>query len=343
MADPMADAASLKTRSRTRSRRWKVGIVSVLFTAVFLYLLFTQVNLHDVLAAIAGASWKLVLFGFLLYCTSAYLRALRYRVLLQKRVPTRALFAAVTIQTMVINLIPNFIGEFSYLYLVKRLGGIRGGHAFASMVVARLFDLVAVFTLFLVFVFIPKDVSGFMLHVLWIMSLIIFVVLAIFLLLLFTKGRFCDALTRCFRTLRLTRIPMAALLLKKIREMSEALEETKSPRVLLSCFALSILIWLVSFTLAAVLIVASGYNLSFPIVAIGTAFSKLMSVLPVYGIAGFGTTEGFWSLGFMALGVDKGAAIVTGFGVHIFTLLYTLVLGTLFMVTNWSALFRVRK
>jgi len=343
MADPMADAASLKTRSRTRSRQWKVGVVSVLFTAIFLYLLFTQVNLHDVFAAISGASWKLVLLGFLLYCTSAYLRAMRYRVLLQKRIPASVLFAAVTIQTMVINLIPNFIGEFSYLYLVKKLGGVRGGHAFASMVVARLFDLVAVFSLFLVFVFVPKDVSGFMLRVLWIMGLIIVVVLAMFLLLLFTKERFCTALARCFAALRLSRIPMATLLLKKIREMSEALEETKSPRVLLSCFALSILIWLVSFTLAAVLINASGYTLSFPIVAIGTAFSKLMSVLPVYGIAGFGTTEGFWSLGFMALGVDKTTAIVTGFGVHIFTLLYTLILGTIFLAKNWSVLFKVRK
>jgi len=87
------------------------------------------------------------------------------------------------------------------------------------------------------------------------------------------------------------------------------------------------------------LIKAAGYNFSFPAASLGTAFTKLTSVLPIYGIGGFGTTEGFWSLGFVALGVEKTTAIVTGFVYHIFSILYTLIVGITSLLSSWKKLF----
>lgn len=325
------------------SQRWKIAALSILFTFLFLFVLFQQVDVGDVLEALSHASLWLVFLCFLLYIISAYLRSLRYYFLLKKQVSPSILFQVVTIQTMVINLIPNLIGEFSFLYLIKKLGNIRGGHSFVSMVLARLFDLIAVFVLFLVFILIAEDVPVFMIRVLWVFSLVFLLILGLFATFIVTKERFCKGLQRCFAALRLTKITVFSLLLKKVHEMAEALEEVKSPRVLVYCFFLSIGVWLVSFTLAFVLIIATGYYFSYSIVALGTTFSKLTSALPINGIAGLGTTEGFWSLGFLALGVEKAAAIVTGFSVHLFTLFYTLILGLLFMGKNWTKLFLAKK
>lgn len=325
------------------SRRWKIVTLSILFTLLFLFVLFQQVDVSEVLAALSHASLWLVFLGFLLYIISAYLRSLRYYFLLKKQVSPSLLFQVVAMQTMVINIIPNLIGEFSFLYLIKKLGNIRGGHSFVSMVLARLFDLIAVFVLFLVFIIIADDVPAFMMRVLWVFSLVLLLVLGLSVIFILTKERFCRGLQRCFAALRLTKISVFALLIKKVHEMAEALEEVKSPRVLTYCFFLSIGVWLVSFTLASILINAAGYHFSYSVVALGTTFSKLTSVLPIYGIAGLGTTEGFWSLGFLALGVEKAAAIVTGFSVHLFTLFYTLILGFLFMGKNWGRLFLANK
>ncbi len=324
---------------KKQGRQWRIGILSALVTVVFLVFLFRQIDVREVYQALARASIFLVLLGFLLYITSAMLRAGRYYFLLQKAVRLWPLFQVVTIQTMVINIIPNLVGEFSFLYLVKRLGNIRSGQSFVTMILARLFDLLAIFSLFIFFVIIAESVPSFMLRVLWVFSAVLALVLVFFFMLFFMKERLCNSLRQCFAALHLTNIKLFALFLQKIHESAEAAERIKSARTLLSCYLLSLAIWLVSFTNAYVLIKAARYTFSYPVVALGTTFSKLMSTLPIYGIAGLGTTEGFWSLGFLALGADKTAAIVTGFSVHLFTLLYTLILGAFFMVKNRKAIF----
>jgi len=44
-------------------------------------------------------------------------------------------------------------------------------------------------------------------------------------------------------------------------------------------------------------------------------------ILPIKTFGGFGTSEGSWMIGMMALGIDKKIALETGFTIHIISLL----------------------
>ena len=58
-----------------------------------------------------------------------------------------------------------------------------------------------------------------------------------------------------------------------------------------------------------------------------SSFAVFSTVLPIQGIGGFGTMEGGWALGFIAVGVPSEIAVKTGFGFHLIVLLYTISLG----------------
>jgi uncharacterized membrane protein YbhN (UPF0104 family) len=62
---------------------------------------------------------------------------------------------------------------------------------------------------------------------------------------------------------------------------------------------------------------------------LASTFSLLTTILPFQGIGGFGTMEGGWTIGFMLFGMSKDLAIISGFGVHIITIFYFLVLGVI--------------
>ena len=50
-------------------------------------------------------------------------------------------------------------------------------------------------------------------------------------------------------------------------------------------------------------------------------------IIPIQGIAGFGTQEGFWVFAFVPLGVSLDKAISSGFAFHIVMIMYFLILG----------------
>lgn len=70
-----------------------------------------------------------------------------------------------------------------------------------------------------------------------------------------------------------------------------------------------------------------GFDLSYLSIIIGATFILLTTILPIQGIAGFGTTELIWTLVFVSLGLSKNAAIVSGFSYHILVILFFMILG----------------
>jgi len=70
-----------------------------------------------------------------------------------------------------------------------------------------------------------------------------------------------------------------------------------------------------------------NFQLSIFIVILGGTFILLTTVLPIQGVAGFGTTETIWTLVFVPLGLSVDQAIVSGFCYHIVIILYFAILG----------------
>ncbi|MEM2175656.1 MAG: hypothetical protein QXI58_08580, partial [Candidatus Micrarchaeia archaeon] len=74
-------------------------------------------------------------------------------------------------------------------------------------------------------------------------------------------------------------------------------------------------------------------------IVFGSTFATVTTILPIQGIAGFGSFEGGWTLGFILTGFSKDMAIVSGLLFHFIVLFFTLVIGlvaTIFLASSFN-------
>jgi hypothetical protein len=156
--------------------------------------------------------------------------------------------------------------------------------------------------------------------------------LTLVLAFLSTRGDWLVRLpARIARWLGAERRPLGRSLLERATRIAEALRSASAGGRLLVAAATTVPIWLGVFTFYALLGPAMGLpeDLSFSEAIFGASLAMLTNLLPVNGVAGFGTQEGGWLLGFSMLGVPEDVATSTGMGVHIVQLFNVVLLGVL--------------
>lgn len=85
---------------------------------------------------------------------------------------------------------------------------------------------------------------------------------------------------------------------------------------------------------------AFGAQVSFAEAAVGGALVALLLVLPIQGIAGFGTVEVWWILSLQLFGVPLPVAAAAAIGVHVSSLVLSLAVGAISLRATprlWSA------
>jgi hypothetical protein len=146
------------------------------------------------------------------------------------------------------------------------------------------------------------------------------------------RGEWLVALiARALRIAGVARTSWGARLLERGRELGLAIRATRSGGGLAAAALLSFGVWLGVFAFYAVL--ARGFGLpsgiGFPEAAFGSSLAVMTNVLPLNALAGFGTQETGWVLGFGLLGVEHDLAFRTGVSVHLVQLAHVVVLGAL--------------
>lgn len=300
---------------------------ALILTVVLLAVLFSQVDLSDVVATIAGVNPLYLVAGFLLYSCSYFFRALRFHILLNREVELRTLLPIVCVHNMVNSLLPARTGELSYVYLLKKVDGRTTGEGIATLVVARVFDCIAIAVLFLCSLSLISDLPNF------IRDSLIMVVFAVFALvivlggLLYSGRSFLVAIHPLFQTSIMKKIGLRDFLLRKSDEIVDALGHVATTKSTSKVFILTLLIWVSNYVVMYLLI--SGMNIALPlqVTILGGTFILLTTVLPIQGVGGFGTTESVWTLVFVPLGMSFDSALVSGFSYHIIVVGFYVVLG----------------
>ena len=123
-------------------RRWILIAVSVIVSAVFLVLALRDVPLGDVIAVLQQAEPGWVALSFMGLAGTLFTRAVRWRGLVDNRVPLIQAFHILNI-TMLLNLLPLRAGELARSLLATR-SGVPFVTAATSIVVERLIDVVTV-------------------------------------------------------------------------------------------------------------------------------------------------------------------------------------------------------
>ena len=126
-------------------RKW-LTVIGALVTLGALFLAFRGTDLNEVLHVLKGVDhrWTLPVIGGTLL--SIWIRAYRWKVMLEpvKPVTTMRTYSSTMIGFMANNVLPMRLGELVRAYSIGRNSGVSKSSAFATIVVERAFDLLAV-------------------------------------------------------------------------------------------------------------------------------------------------------------------------------------------------------
>ncbi len=305
----------------------KVKILLFIVTIILVVIPLSRIQLTDIVNTLIGIDPRYIVIGLVFYVLTSLFRALRFYILLNKQVRIQDIFNVVCIHNMMNNILPARTGEISYIFLLKKYYDTKAGEGIATLLVARVFDFISISLLFFISVFMIKDLPEIMTKGIWFIF-IIFVLVVVFLsVLLYYSISFLNSARTIFRKFGLEEKRYIDYILRKGTEMVYSFEKIRSIKALSLIFLLSFIILIFNYILVYILLRSMNILLPFQLVIIGATFMLLTTVLPIYGVGGFGTTEGFWILVFVPLGLKIETAIVSGFSYHIIIFLYFLILG----------------
>ena len=136
-------------------RRLGVGVA---VTALFLVLLFFQVDRSEMVSSLADANYLFLAPAVAVYFLSVYFRAYRWRFLLAPitALSTLRLYPVVAVGYMANNLLPVRLGELVRSYYLARREPVPASTALATIIVERVFDgVVLLFVLAVAALFLP--------------------------------------------------------------------------------------------------------------------------------------------------------------------------------------------
>lgn len=296
-------------------------------TAVLLYLLLSQIDPHEIITTLKGIDASCLVGGFILYLLCNIFRALRFHILLDQKIKLFPLFNLVCIYNMMNNLAPMRAGELSYIYMLKKLHNKNAITGASTLILSRIFDFIAIGTLFLASAWMLGDRLGEMKSALIPISLFMLFCF-ILLLVLFYGGEWLIGSFSCARDkMGLGRNATAIHLMTNLKEAVLSMKKLRNGKIAVLTLTASLLIWSANFSAVFLVIKGMHFDIPMPIIVMGSTLTVLSTLLPIYGIAGLGTSQGLWTLVFLPLGIPLDQAIISAFGYYVVQMAYYLALG----------------
>lgn len=319
-------------------------ILSIAISALLLTWLFRQVD-GDLLRQTLSSLHVPALFAFMAFAlTGAWLRAWRYKLLLAPEAIGWVPVMLVTfIRNLFIDLLPARIGSLSYVYVLNARLGLRFDSSASSFVVSVVLDFLTLSPFLIVsLIFVGaggSTASGFGLLALALlflgaMFLILWRIVPLSRLLIKGLGLF-------IRVFRMETRAWAQKALDAGDDTVTALAGIRDRRQYWPLYGLSLLLRATKYGALYSLLFSLLHSHGFILGALspaktilGITGAEFTSILPVKGLAGFGTWESAWALAFRLMDFDPELAVISGIGVHLITNLfeYSLGIGALLIV-----------
>jgi uncharacterized membrane protein YbhN (UPF0104 family) len=326
-----------------------------LISAALLYYLLSQIEVAQLVSTLVNVHLPSLALFVLISAAGLVARSLRYWVLLAGRIRIWPLMLVTLVRNLFVDLLPARIGSLSYVYMVTARYGLPLDEALASFFLAFVFDMVAIAPLLLLALL---AVGGTLPAGGGVLAGLAALLLAGCLVALYLMGPALRLAARFLSVLAsgdsepasspatsatATKAPAprfaAAWLGRLARSLASTADQVDASwrrGVALPVFMISIVVRLCKFgayyCLLHAVLVPHGYTwstLSFPMVFLGVAGAELSATLPVHSLAGFGTYEAAWTLGFTQLGLPTEIAVLSGFATHLISQIHDYGLGLL--------------
>lgn len=279
-------------------------------------------------------AWMFAL-SFSIHLTVYGLRSARYLALIPRarRPGFWSMMSVSAAHNLASYVLPAKSGEATYVLYLKGVCGVPGTVGLASLVASRLYDFAVMCTTLGVATLFLSHGEHWNLPTWSGLSFAGGILLAglAFGVLALRGERVMGPLRLFLRTLRLDRTRAGRKLYDFSHRASEALRQARGDTSVPALLSLTALIWVGVFGFYAFL--ARGFGLPErigPLEAIfGSGLATLSNILPINAMAGIGTQEAGWVLGFGVLGVERDQAFATGLAVHLVQLFNVVAMGVL--------------
>jgi hypothetical protein len=289
----------------------------------------STISLSDVKNTLDNIVPVYIIVGFFLYILTYFFRTLRFYLLLNKEVKIFDLFSIVCLHNFFNSLFPARSGELSYVLLLKKIHNRNLSDGIATLVVSRFFDFFCIGLFFILIVLSLQKISE---SIVITMYFTIFALIGAFIFFILLKEIDSKRGVFIFGFLNNGYIGKNKYLSYFILKMREIYNQVmliskKGGFFILSLILTSMFIWSIQYCMMYYIALSMQINIGLIPILFAVSFTFLTSLLPVQGIAGFGTTEAGWALGFILMGLSHEQAISTGIGFHLILILFFTILG----------------
>ncbi|NQU98257.1 flippase-like domain-containing protein [Candidatus Woesearchaeota archaeon] len=283
-------------------------IFGSLITIIILYFLLKDIPFNTFIVLAEKITVQVLFITFFTYLLMNLARAMRIKKIFPS-IKFSKLANIVFIHNMINNILPFRIGEFSYIYMIKKEKS--SSQAISSLMILRITDLIGVFLIFSCsLLFIPLNDT--------ITKLFGYILLIVIASVVFIFG---------FAKINLLKF-------KIIKDVRQSLKKY-TPRKISLLTVDSLIIWVLSFLFYYFFIIALGIELSFFQVVVAAVLIIFSTILPISGIGGFGTTELAWTIGLMIFGVEKNIAIMSGLLIHVIKIVMFVIIGLFGLASSY--------
>lgn len=298
-----------------------------LFTALMVWFFVAQVDIADVGPVLEHFSWPWFLAGLGCYIATNLLRAWRTWLFLgQSRSELPLLLPVSFVVSLANNALPARMGEVAYVYFVNRLLKTGVGSTTAGLIAIRIFDYLTVASMFLAaWVAAAGTLSLAGQQVALLTVPILLAGLALLAALPWIGDRLLAIGLRLLSWVRLGRL-VDRVGREGLRAV-ETLRLLRAPLLYLRMVGTSLGIWVFTYLWFLCFLIACNFPTTFGLVVFGATFAVLTKAIPLASIGGFGTHEAGWTIGFMLVGFQLPAAILSGFAVNVLTLAVSALFG----------------
>ncbi len=274
--------------------------------------------------------------AFIFYTIVAIARSLRIQAVYpEEKYPLGKLVAVSNLHTFISNVFPSRLGEFSFIYLMRKVFGQHAGRNTIALIFVRIMDTFTVASFFIV----SAGIVGFThagIDHLWVFFMLV--------VLLGLASFYLDILVNIGVSLVKAIISLVKLEgvspVRKLLDFLDALlgfKMLRSKGVYGRTMFLSFVVWTFLMLANKAMTMAMGLDLTFPVLFFASTGAVLTSLIPVTTFAAVGTYELGWIGAFALIGMGREEAIITGLTIHTINFVFSAILGGLgFLVINKS-------
>ena len=324
-----------------KSMKWKF-LLGIVISAIFLFFAFRSVDPTELVSAFNRADYRYVFPAIILSLVSIWFRAMRWQYLLKpiKKIGVLSLFSATSIGFLSNTLFPARLGEFIRAYVIGKKEDISKSSAFATVVVARIFDGMTVLLFFAItLIKFSSSYPDWLQNIVYIAFAFYFcaIVFVIFLRLQTNSAtRFVTFLLKPFPE------KVSAQIAKWMHSFIDGLAIIKNFKSLIMASFYSILVWLPNALIIYILVHSFGIE-----IPLSGAF--LMLVIYVFGTmipsgpAFVGTIQFCSVAGLSLFGVSRADALSYSVVYHLVSFLPITITGFIFLLVEGYSLVDLRK